>query len=101
MWGPTAGVSTHYLSHCVGPSGRVYAFEPDPLTYELLLKNIVGARQLVRQDGGAGRAYAPLFPGFSGVFMENTRYSYDRAGIAMRCIGHNTIGKSQDCTAKV
>jgi hypothetical protein len=23
------------------------------------------------------RAYAPLFPGFSGVFMENTRYSYD------------------------
>ena len=23
------------------------------------------------------RAYAPLFPGFSGVFMENTTYSYD------------------------
>ena len=23
------------------------------------------------------RAYAPLFPGFSGVFMENKRYSYD------------------------
>ena len=26
---------------------------------------------------GIGRAYAPLFPGFSGVFMENKRYSYD------------------------
>jgi hypothetical protein len=25
------------------------------------------------------RAYAPLFPGFSGVFMENTRNSYDCA----------------------
>ena len=24
-----------------------------------------------------GRAYAPLFPGFSGVFMENTINSYD------------------------
>ncbi len=27
--------------------------------------------------GRTNRAYAPLFPGFSGVFMENTRYSYD------------------------
>ena len=29
------------------------------------------------RGGAMGRAYAPLFPGFSGVFMENTRYSYD------------------------
>ncbi len=38
--GANCGVSTYYLSHCVGPTGRVYAFEPDPLTHELLLKNI-------------------------------------------------------------
>ena len=38
--GANCGVSTYYLSHCVGPTGRVYAFEPDPLTYELLLRSI-------------------------------------------------------------
>ena len=59
------------------------------------------ARRSSGQTTGSPRAYAPLFPGFSGVFMENTRYSYDGSGMAMRCIGHNTIGKSQDCTAKV
>jgi hypothetical protein len=48
----------------------------------------------------AGRAYAPLFPGFSGVFMKNTRYSYNAMLIEIRCIGHNTIEKSQNYRAK-
>ena len=47
------------------------------------------------------RAYAPLFPGFFGVFMKNTRYSYNAMLIEIRCIGHNTIEKSQNYRAKV
>jgi FkbM family methyltransferase len=38
--GAYCGASAHYLSSMVGPSGRVYAFEPDPLNYSLLRRNI-------------------------------------------------------------
>ena len=38
--GANCGVSAYHLSRCVGPTGRVYAFEPDPLTHDLLLKNL-------------------------------------------------------------
>jgi len=31
----------------------------------------------VQEPAVAGRAYAPLFPGFSGVFMENITESYN------------------------
>ena len=32
---------------------------------------------IIEPDTGNGRAYAPLFPGFSGVVMTNISYSYD------------------------
>jgi FkbM family methyltransferase len=38
--GAHCGVSTYYFSKLVGPSGRVIAFEPDPVNYSLLLLNI-------------------------------------------------------------
>jgi len=38
--GAYCGVSTYSFSKCVGPSGTVFAFEPDPLNYALLQKNI-------------------------------------------------------------
>jgi FkbM family methyltransferase len=38
--GAYCGVSTYSFSKCVGPSGRVFAFEPDPTSYSLLQKNI-------------------------------------------------------------
>ena len=38
--GANCGVSAYHLSRRVGPTGRVYAFEPDPLTHDLLLKNL-------------------------------------------------------------
>ena len=38
--GAHCGVSTYHFSKWVGSSGQVIAFEPDPLNYSLLLKNI-------------------------------------------------------------
>jgi FkbM family methyltransferase len=38
--GAHAGVTTCYLSQLVGPAGKVYAFEPDPLNYSCLQRNI-------------------------------------------------------------
>ena len=38
--GAYCGVSTYYFSQMVGPSGKVYAFEPDPLNFQLLQRNI-------------------------------------------------------------
>jgi FkbM family methyltransferase len=38
--GAYCGVSTYYLSQLVGASGKVYAFEPDPLNFPLLMRNI-------------------------------------------------------------
>jgi len=38
--GAYCGVSTYFFSKMVGESGKVYAFEPDDLNYEVLLKNI-------------------------------------------------------------
>jgi len=38
--GAHAGATTYFLSQMVGPEGRVYAFEPDDLNYEYLLRNI-------------------------------------------------------------
>jgi FkbM family methyltransferase len=38
--GAHCGVSTYYFSRLVGPTGRVVAFEPDPVNYSLLLRNI-------------------------------------------------------------
>ncbi len=38
--GAHAGATTYLLAQMVGPSGRVYAFEPDDLNYEYLVRNI-------------------------------------------------------------
>ncbi len=38
--GAHCGISTFRLSKLVGPSGRVIAFEPDPLNYSILLRNL-------------------------------------------------------------
>src|SRR4051794_12429018 len=38
--GAHCGVSTYHFSKLVSPSGRVVAFEPDPLNYALLVRNI-------------------------------------------------------------
>jgi FkbM family methyltransferase len=39
-FGAYCGVSTYHLSRRVGPTGRVYAFEPDEVNHRLLQKNI-------------------------------------------------------------
>ena len=38
--GAHAGMTTYFLSHMVGPAGRVISFEPDDSSYEYLLRNI-------------------------------------------------------------
>jgi FkbM family methyltransferase len=38
--GAHCGVSTYFLSKLVGAGGRVVAFEPDPVNFSLLLRNI-------------------------------------------------------------
>ena len=38
--GAHAGMSAYYLAQMVGPSGKVYAFEPDATNYEFLVRNI-------------------------------------------------------------
>ena len=38
--GAHCGISTCTLARLVGPQGRVVAFEPDPLNYSLLLRNL-------------------------------------------------------------
>ena len=38
--GANCGLSVYYLSKSVGESGKVYAFEPDPINFEILLRNI-------------------------------------------------------------
>jgi FkbM family methyltransferase len=38
--GAHCGVSSYHFSKLVGPTGRVIAFEPDPVSYSLLLANI-------------------------------------------------------------
>jgi FkbM family methyltransferase len=38
--GAYCGVSTYFFSNYVGPSGKVFAFEPDPINYALLQRNI-------------------------------------------------------------
>lgn len=38
--GAHAGATAHFLAQMVGPSGKVYAFEPDQNNYKYLLQNI-------------------------------------------------------------
>lgn len=58
--GAHAGVSTYFLSQAVGPTGRVYAFEPDPQAWICLIRNIEcharakGDRRQIWADGVSG-----------------------------------------------
>jgi 16S rRNA C967 or C1407 C5-methylase (RsmB/RsmF family) len=38
--GAHAGATSYFFAQMVGPSGRVYAFEPDDLSYSYLVRNI-------------------------------------------------------------
>ena len=38
--GANLGWDTLVLSECVGPAGRVFAFEPSPREYRMLLENL-------------------------------------------------------------
>lgn len=38
--GAHAGVTSYFLAQLVGPTGKVYAFEPDAFNYDCLIKNI-------------------------------------------------------------
>lgn len=38
--GAHAGATTYFLSKMVGPTGKVFSFEPDELAYQYLLKNM-------------------------------------------------------------
>lgn len=38
--GAHAGATSYFLAQMVGPKGKVYAFEPDDLNYEYLIRNI-------------------------------------------------------------
>jgi FkbM family methyltransferase len=38
--GANCGVSTYHFAQAVGPSGKVFAFEPDPANYEVLIRNM-------------------------------------------------------------
>jgi FkbM family methyltransferase len=38
--GAHAGATVYFFAKMVGPTGKVYAFEPDEVSYEYLLKNI-------------------------------------------------------------
>ena len=38
--GANIGQYTRFMSHCVGPTGHVYAFEPIPATFDFLSNNV-------------------------------------------------------------
>lgn len=42
--GANCGLSVYHLARRVGPTGKVYAFEPDPTNYAVLLRNIARHR---------------------------------------------------------
>jgi FkbM family methyltransferase len=57
--GANCGASAFVFSRAVGPSGRVVAFEPDPLNREMLTRNVrdLGMRNVeVRAEAVAGRS---------------------------------------------
>lgn len=57
--GAHCGVSTYHLSEMVGPEGKVVAFEPDPVTFAILQRNVerYGLTNVVLQNAAvAGTA---------------------------------------------
>jgi FkbM family methyltransferase len=62
--GAYAGVSAYHFSQAVGPSGRVFAFEPDPVAFQYLERNLRDHRLdnvVAIQKGIAGVTGTRLF----------------------------------------
>ena len=60
--GAHAGLSAYHLAQMVGPSGKVYAFEPDAINYEFMVRNIE-THQLANVMSGAGCAFGQQWDG--------------------------------------
>jgi FkbM family methyltransferase len=67
--GAYCGVSAYYFSQMVGPTGKVYAFEPDPLNFSLLQRNI--ARHALTNVTPVQAAISDR-SGFADFFSEGT-----------------------------
>ena len=61
--GANVGYLTRFFAQAVGPLGKVYAFEPNPLIFPLLRRNVAKFRQVVVFDVGlsTNEAEMPLF----------------------------------------
>jgi FkbM family methyltransferase len=61
--GANVGYLTRFFAQAVGPLGKVYAFEPNPLIFPLLRKNVAKFRQVAVFDLGLSTSEAemPLF----------------------------------------
>lgn len=66
--GAYAGGATYHFSRAVGPEGRVFAFEPDPGSFECLLRNI----SLHRLEN--------VVPSRLGIWSENGRMMFQAEG---------------------
>jgi FkbM family methyltransferase len=66
--GAYAGGATYHFSRAVGPGGRVFAFEPDPGSFDCLLRNI----SLHRLDN--------VVPSRLGIWSENGRVLFQAEG---------------------
>jgi FkbM family methyltransferase len=73
--GANFGLYTLFAARRVGPTGRVYAFEPDPGAFELLssnaksngLSNVVCHEMCVAEGDGQREFYLMVDPAFSGL----------------------------------
>lgn len=82
--GAYCGIATYYLSQLVGPTGKVYAFEPDKSNYDVLVKNI--ARHQLNN----------VTPINKGLYSHSTTLSFNSTGSANSMVTltdapHNTI----------
>ena len=61
--GANVGYLTRFFAQAVGPLGKVYAFEPNPLIFPLLRRNVAKFRQVAVFDVGlsTNEAEMPLF----------------------------------------
>jgi hypothetical protein len=62
--GAHAGLTTYFFSQAVGPSGRVYAFEPDNISRGILIQNIERhglGNVIVREEAISGQTGTAIF----------------------------------------
>jgi len=82
--GAYCGVSTYLFSKMVGPSGKVFAFEPDHQNYEMLIKNIQNLNM------------KNVIPINKGIYSANTEISfYSEGGSSSAAVEYsNQSGRS-------